>query len=361
MNENQRKTYKQMDNKSLQRMPNENNQQKKSSQKMNDPYLEDNEETIFHEELAQKVIEVLVKNKTIDDLLSTKFYVMSSNILCICDNTYPPIELGFVEYTIEKGILQNYHRFIDVGNVPIGYSYSALSHHENCHKIPIKDFFEAIDDYCLIVEEIQQLLAESRPNDVSKTDGKNPMIVFSDGEQIKQNMGALEWLQNKYNQNLNRSGNELSFKWDIKVIDIAFLVFNIFTKMGNSRPLAICRSDVTSSAFDYSPDTDCPFHEDLQCINCAVGVAKRMCYMLSVMFKDIFKIDITRQHFPQIEEMPVRTYLDLKSVDIPKLFTNRKDGNNNQKSESEDTKDLGLKHKSLGIGRGKTSRKNISK
>ena len=45
---------------------------------------------------------------------------------------------------------------------------------------------------------MQQFLAESRPNDVSKTDGKNPMIVFSDGEQMKQNMGAFEWLQNKW-------------------------------------------------------------------------------------------------------------------------------------------------------------------
>jgi len=221
MNESQRKTYSQFDNKSVQR--------KKSSQKISDPYLEDNEETIFHEELAQKVIEVLVKNKTIDDLLSTKFYVMSTNIVCICDNTYPPIELGFVEYTIEKGIVQNYHRFIDVGNVAIGYSYSALNHYQNCHKIAIKDF-EAIDDCCLIVEEVQQFLAESRPNDVSKTDSRNPMIVFSDGEQMKQNMGALEWLQNKYNST-NRSANKVLFKWDIKVIDIAFLVFNIFTKM----------------------------------------------------------------------------------------------------------------------------------
>jgi hypothetical protein len=115
--------------------------------------------------------------------------------------------LGFVEYTIEKGIVQNYHRFIDVGNVAIGYSYSALNHYQNCHKIAIKDF-EAIDDCCLIVEEVQQFLAESRPNDVSKTDSRNPMIVFSDGEQMKQNMGALEWLQNKYNST-NQSSNKV--------------------------------------------------------------------------------------------------------------------------------------------------------
>jgi len=78
-------------------------------------------------------------------LKTLPIYFISFNVLCTKhDDGFIPNEIGLVEWSIEEGISRHLHLFIDGGDIPEGYFREAQDHSNTTHKIPIKDFSEAI-------------------------------------------------------------------------------------------------------------------------------------------------------------------------------------------------------------------------
>lgn len=59
---------------------------------------------------------------------------------------------------------------------------------------------------------------------------------------------------------------------------------------------------LTTSAFDYSANTLCEYHEDLDNRYCARGLARALCYMMSQMLCPVFDITPTENHLPPKRE-----------------------------------------------------------
>ena len=250
--------------------------------------VSDSSETIvLNEEIENKLIDALVKYKSKEELTKTKFYFMSANIQCVARDGYRPLEIGIIEYTIGDGIRLNYHQFIDCGEVPYGHGCEAKDHAQT-HKIPLKNFLGSSNDYLMIESRILELLSNSCPKSVGQQINK-PMIVFSKTEQIDQNRGALKWISRKSNEMRQQNGDK-SYHSNIEVLSASKLLHSILTAAGDCRSMGWCENVITSHAFDYAIGTDCAFHEEVQSIYCAIGVPKRMAYLMSHFLRESYDI-----------------------------------------------------------------------
>ena len=67
---------------------------------------------------------------------------------------------------------------------------------------------------------------------------------------------------------------------------------------------------LTTSAFDYSADTNCGFHEEMDNKNCAKGGARRYCYVMSQALCQLFEVSPTAKHLPpKRDNVVVDTYM----------------------------------------------------
>ena len=204
----------------------------------------------------------------------------------------------------------------------------AKSWAEDSHKIPFDNFYAASNNYRKIVEDIAQILDNSRfTNEISGQ--PTPMLVFCTEPQIPQNRGVLEWLAKKYR------AFQPSFEWNLEVLDLVNLLFHVSNSINQPIPPAIAEGlpqrclkcfyncliadYLTTSAFDWSADTNCGFHEEQDNKNCARGVARRLCYMLSQALCPMFEVPFTGNHLPpKRDSLVADTYrVDLVQVNYP--------------------------------------------
>ncbi|XP_054156461.1 protein maelstrom homolog [Oppia nitens] len=264
----------------------------------------DRENEIKPKNFAEMLVINMLKDKNKEELMDLPIYLMSSCIQCVVNETYLPLEIGIVEYTIKHGIRRTYHSFIKCGPIPCGYAYSAISHKDAYHKIPLGNFDLASDDFQAIGNAVLDLI-KSGQKDFLKKNPRNSLVVFSAEDQIKQNQGVLKWLASKYtttdDNNDSIYGNKSAQDWDIEVFDISCLLLEIFKQMGISRSPVECKNDMTNTCYDYSPDTDCNYHEDIECIYCGLGWAKRLAYMMSESLIKRLRFEPFPTHFPKRE------------------------------------------------------------
>ena len=115
---------------------------------------------------------------------------------------------------------------------------------------------------------------------------------------------------------------------------------------------------MTTSAFDYSADTNCNFHEELENKNCARGMARRYCYMLSQALCSLFEVAPTATHLPPKREVVTDTFkVELSTVRIAppnRYYANNDDHDdwapNSGDSQREDPQSS--RQNMVGFGRG---------
>lgn len=112
---------------------------------------------------------------------------------------------------------------------------------------------------------------------------------------------------------------ELNFKPPDKVYELECLA-NVLGFYGSHEIAFGSALDMlTAYTYDYTTDTRCDFHEELGTINCALGVVKRYCYLISDNLCQMFNIKITENHIPI--EKPVGTLINNENFKIMKGFS----------------------------------------
>ncbi|RWS24218.1 protein maelstrom-like protein [Leptotrombidium deliense] len=262
----------------------------------------------YQEYLNKVVMTVVYEDLKIENLLNKSFFFASFNVLLKTreDNKYYPNEIGIVEYSISKGIINTFHEFIDPGDVPMGYARIAKEHSEQFHKIPILNFAQAKgnqrfedgarnfgarrDELANLVLEIVQMLDGSKLK--SKGDETDDQfIVFCQEKQIDQVKGCFKFLCEQSNEFAEVANRFI-------VLDVVQLLVMLAARAGKQRPYGICEGDLTKSSYNYSANTNCDFHDEMDTYYCALGVAKRYCYMLSDVVCKMFNVELTEQHHP---------------------------------------------------------------
>lgn len=292
----------------------------------------------LNEELEEKLIQQMISLKSREQLISTKFFLVSSNIQCYANGEYRPLEIGIVEYSIKDGVTQWYNQFINCGRVPFGFFSDAKEHSERTHKLPLDptEFALASDQFDVIGATIYNFI-KSDETDADESNQRLPMVLFSMSDQIEQNSGSLKWIAHQCNK-LRLRCDQPEILTDVRVLNVNKLLHYLMEAAKSPQTLIWCEKMMTSPAFDYSPGTDCQFHTELECIDCALGVGKRMAYLLSHCLTKLMKVAIQPKHFPLIDAF---TRLSIKeenetSDDVIRslLEQMKKDNNDNDDSSS---------------------------
>ncbi|XP_072049010.1 protein maelstrom homolog [Amphiura filiformis] len=231
-----------------------------------------------------------------------KFFMISFESLCEHkDGTFYPLELGCVEYSLCSGITNELHIFIDPGPIPMGYRFMCKARSESRHNIPIEGFntpgnkYHATDDYRYVFNRLCNFI------NPKKRDGVYPPM-FCEFERRPEVEGCLRWLcENAY------VGNVFA-----KIHEAEVLFCALHEHAGNIRPSHSQAQDAfLTSAFDYLKGTRCPFHEEMETpmYYCALGKAKKNCYVLSDSLGSVYEILPTARHLPQVENVPAFNFI----------------------------------------------------
>ncbi|XP_067144637.1 protein maelstrom homolog [Centruroides vittatus] len=268
-----------------------------------DGFLRTKREEEEKAEEAMKFVERYISHMdSADEIKDTAFFIMLFNVLCCTDdNEYIPLEVGITKYSIKEGIEDYFHTFIDAGRIPLGYSRAAMQHSDETHKIPTSKFELSESNYLKICRSIENFV-ESR--------GKEIAPVFCLEENIKQNQGCLDWLCKRANYyNIE----------NVQYYSLVHLLMEFRAYVNNAFPCKIVAANIlTSHVYDYVSNTRCDYHEDLDNMYCALGCAKRFCFLLSNAVCQFYDVDCTSKHLPpRIDAKEFETYKPVLPPPLP--------------------------------------------
>lgn len=241
----------------------EKEQEKKSQQKVNS---------------LQKVEDMIQYLATHGDLENQLFHFVHFNYAVeTAEQEWPPCEVGLVKFSLLSGITDNYHQFINPGNLRIGYSYTAKEHSDATHKIP-RDFKEGNDNYPQITNAIKAKLK----ND----DGGYYPVFYLEKDITKANY-IFDWLIEK--SCASDPHYEQSSPFRIYSLDKLFYELRRHSDLKNPRlvfPSMVIVSDalkgITSSSFDHHPNVPCQWHLDEdRSSHCSLTAVKRYAFVIS--------------------------------------------------------------------------------
>lgn len=241
----------------------------------------------------------VVQNQDFHELLNRSFVFLSFNVTVVTHaGLHFPNEVGLVEFTLREGIKSDLHCIINQPDIPMGYSAAAMKHSDDTHKIPVLDRVagdiggDGVKD--LIVEILDKL---PPPEESLRARFGSVRTVYCLPEHIGQVRGCLRYLADQ---------NDID---DIKMqagaiipVNAASLLFELRGILEqHSCGLSTCEDDLTRTKYDYSSDTMCEYHGDLEAPNasfCAIGLSRRTAWLLGDVMCAVLNIPKKPGHYP---------------------------------------------------------------
>ena len=212
------------------------------------------------------------------------FYIISFQSLFELpdEEGYQPCEVACIDYTLNDGIVRVYHQFIDPGPTKIGMQAEIMLFSEKTHRIPATEFEHASGLYHIIYDELLRFIKPDKSS-------FNYPPLFCKVSEIRKTLYCLDWLA----ANAGVS-NKLN-----RIFEVEDMAAELYAHKGLQRPsLSIIEDGCNSHMYDYESNTSCEYHEELECIHCAVLTVKKCCYWMSDNLTKIYGCKITDQHLP---------------------------------------------------------------
>ncbi|XP_069744630.1 protein maelstrom homolog isoform X2 [Narcine bancroftii] len=187
-----------------------------------------------------------------------------------CEQRFLPCEMACVEYSMKKGIIDEFHCFIDPG--------------DSTHKIPLSNFEFASSNYSKI---FQQLIAFLKP---ARSNGFLP--VYSKLAECFRVNWCLNWLAHK------AGGSSIP----INVFVLEELVVKLYEHKLKEKPSkASVEKMLSVMVWDYAANTRCEWHDEHDVVHCALATTKKYAYCISDSLVSVYEFDITAAHIPKKE------------------------------------------------------------
>ncbi|XP_040277674.1 protein maelstrom homolog [Bufo bufo] len=210
----------------------------------------------------------------------------------LCEQRFVPCEIGCVRYSLQDGIIDSFHDFIDPGELPLGFRYYCHEGSSATHQIPVSGFELANRDYHNLFRSLCDFV---RPA------AKRSTSVYCRSNDIYRVKWSLNWLAVK-------AGIENIFELQ----DIESLIIKLFKNKLEEEP---SKSSVLrllgAVKWDFASNTRCKWHEDNDMWCCALASCKKATYSISSALASVYGVVLTPSHLPNLQ------------------------ANNNQKCESE--------------------------
>lgn len=115
--------------------------------------------------LEEEKREKLIKdNKFIENLIKSalnKNRLMDEEVYFFSASSYYrryPAEIALARFSLEEGIIEDFHMFINPGQLPLGAAYQALEHAKKTHRLPLPPNIIGEKNYQIVLDKILEFL-----------------------------------------------------------------------------------------------------------------------------------------------------------------------------------------------------------
>uniref|UniRef100_A0A6I8NJF3 Protein maelstrom homolog n=1 Tax=Ornithorhynchus anatinus TaxID=9258 RepID=A0A6I8NJF3_ORNAN len=215
--------------------------------------------------------------KTDEDVLERTFYFLNifshGELPPHCTERFLPCEIGCIKYSLQEGIMEQFHSFIDPGEVPRGFRFHCQAASDTTHKIPISNFHLSGGDFRTVIRNFYQFI---HPNQ-----GDWPLIYCKSDDWFRVN-----WC-------LKRMGEEAESTPPLELLLVEDLVLMIYQKkLQKEASKTWVQNLLEVSLWDYSSNTR---------------------YCISNSLATLFGITLTQAHVP-LQDYEPSGHLNPKTV-----------------------------------------------
>lgn len=212
----------------------------------------------------------------------------------LCEQRYVPCEVGCVRYSLQSGVMDSFHHFIDPGELPLGFRYHCQAGSAATHQIPVSGFELANRDYHNLFRALCDFVCPS---------SKRWTSVYCKNNDLHRIQWCLQWLAVK-------AGMENLFE----LRDVESLIIQFYrSKLSEEPSKSSVHRLLDVVHWDYANNTRCKWHEDNDLWYCALASCKKVTYCISRALASVYDVILTAAHLPNLQ------------------------ANNNQKSENSKT------------------------
>jgi len=252
------------------------------------------------------------------DIVNQNFFVISFQSLYEFpdEDGYLPCEIACVEYSMKEGIIGTYHSFIEPRDIKFGLAAEIKIFSERTHQFSreaIEEFYsdkevDGFHDHYDIWEGLLKFINPRKGNESYRGFTMFPPI-FTKVAEYKKTEFCLNWLSSQAGV-----ANQLT-----KLFELEDMAAEMFANAGIMKPsISIIEGGFNSTMCDYEANTKCMYHDDLECVYCALLIVNKCCYWFSDSLSDIYGFERTERHLPK--KTPVAF---VKTTPEDMIFDNR--------------------------------------
>ncbi|XP_042645030.1 protein maelstrom homolog isoform X2 [Tyto alba] len=196
-----------------------------------------------------------------------------------CEQRFLPCEIGCVKYSLQDGIMAEFHRFIDPEVPPRGFRYHCQAASDATHKIPISGFHLSRSGYAVVLQELLEFVQPAR--------GVCPLFYCRSNDRFR-----INWC-------LSRMASVTGIESHLELLAVEDLVVELYRKKYQKEPSKtwVCR-ELDVFLWDFSSNTRCKWHEENDIICCALASCKKIAYCISKSLASVYGVSLTAAHLP---------------------------------------------------------------
>uniref|UniRef100_A0A8C8VF23 Protein maelstrom homolog n=1 Tax=Pelusios castaneus TaxID=367368 RepID=A0A8C8VF23_9SAUR len=196
-----------------------------------------------------------------------------------CEQRFLPCEIGCIKYSLKDGIISDFHRFIDPGEVPRGFRFHCQAASNATHKIPISGFELSNASYPVVLRELYSFLRLNSSR-------WPPVYCKSD-----------DWY--RVNWCLKQMAKEAGTRTQLELLTVEDLVMELYQwKLQKEPSKTWVRNLLDVFVWDYSSNTRCKWHEENDILFCALATCKKAAYCISNSLASVYGVSLTAAHLP---------------------------------------------------------------
>ncbi|XP_075624864.1 protein maelstrom homolog [Balearica regulorum gibbericeps] len=196
-----------------------------------------------------------------------------------CEQRFLPCEIGCVKYSIQDGIMADFHHFIDPEVPPRGFRYHCQAASDATHKIPVSGFHVSRTCYAVVLRELLEF--------VQPASGVRRHFYCRSHDRFR-----INWC-------LNRMASITGIESHLELLAVEDLVIELYQKKYQKEPSKtwVCR-ELDVFLWDFSSNTRCKWHEENDILCCALASCKKIAYCISKSLAGVYGVSLTAAHLP---------------------------------------------------------------
>ncbi|XP_068000781.1 protein maelstrom homolog [Melanerpes formicivorus] len=196
-----------------------------------------------------------------------------------CEQRFLPCEIGCVKFSLQDGIIADFHHFIDPEEPPCGFRYHCQAASDATHKIPVSGFHLPCASYAVVLQELLDFVQPARD--------AQPQFYCRHDDRFR-----VSWC-------LNRMASLTGVVKHLELLAVEDLVIELYRKKHKEEPSKTwVYRELDVFLWDFCSNTRCKWHEENDIVCCALASCKKIAYCISRSLAGVYGVSLTAAHLP---------------------------------------------------------------